>query len=69
MLCAVMPCYKEPLLGWTNNVYGFTGILYEHALGLIKVVYANKKCIPCIAPGDYTANALILSGYYANRSW
>ncbi|XP_065224397.1 fatty acyl-CoA reductase wat-like [Planococcus citri] len=66
---SVLPSYKEPAPGWTNNSYGVAGVLKGHGLGITKVICANESSKACIVPGDYCTNALILSAYYTSKSW
>ncbi|XP_065206356.1 fatty acyl-CoA reductase wat-like [Planococcus citri] len=66
---AVLPTYKEPAPGWINNSYGMAGVLQNNAMGLTKVICADKTCKASLVPGDYSTNALILSAYHMSRSW
>ncbi|XP_054271942.1 fatty acyl-CoA reductase wat-like [Macrosteles quadrilineatus] len=51
----------EPLIGWTDNLYGPTGLVVGAGCGVLHSIYANVDCIANIVPVDMTVNALIAS--------
>ncbi|KAG8306270.1 hypothetical protein J6590_050641 [Homalodisca vitripennis] len=53
----------EPLIGWTDNVYGPTGIVVGAGCGVVHTIYANTDCVANIVPVDMTVNALIASAW------
>lgn len=40
----VIPTYKEPVVGWIDNMYGPTGIIVGVGAGLLRVFYGKKVC-------------------------
>lgn len=60
MFCfPVVSTWKEPLVGWVNNMYGPGGVCAGAALGLIHTFYArhDKKCD--LIPVDVATNMIV----------
>jgi fatty acyl-CoA reductase len=53
--------YKEPIIGWVNNLYGPIGITVGTALGVLRVVHAGGDINMEMVPVDYSSNALLAS--------
>lgn len=63
MIVLVIPTYKEPLKGWTDNLYGPIGLSIGIATGVIRAIQADLN-VPCeFVPADYVINAMIASAY------
>ncbi|KAH8285035.1 hypothetical protein KR054_004248, partial [Drosophila jambulina] len=52
----VMPTYKDPLLGWADNLYGPLGLIYGGARGIVRVIMADPKVKADVVPANYCAN-------------
>jgi Male sterility protein. len=58
-LISVVSTWKEPIVGWSNNLYGPGGAAAGAALGLIHTFYAkhDKKCD--LIPVDVATNMML----------
>lgn len=59
MFDIVLPIWKEPLPGWTDNINGPTGLLIGAGKGVIRTMYCNQEGYADFVPVDVVANALI----------
>lgn len=59
----VIPTYREPLVGWIDNMYGPTGIIVGVAAGLLRVLRIKKDNNAELVPVDLCVNSLIASAY------
>jgi len=55
----VIPIWKEPLPGWTDNINGPTGLLIGAGKGVIRTMYCNGTGYADYLPVDIAVNALI----------
>ncbi|XP_043067692.1 fatty acyl-CoA reductase wat-like [Drosophila bipectinata] len=55
----IIPTYKEPLVGWIDNLYGPIGMMYGIALGVLRVASFNKNALNSMVPVDYAANVAL----------
>lgn len=53
--------YKEPIPGWTDNVYGPSGVCLWALKGFIHVIWGNENNPANMVPVDYCINALVCS--------
>lgn len=53
----------EPLIGWTDNLYGPTGLVVGAGCGVLHSVHARTDGVANIVPVDMTVNALIASAW------
>lgn len=60
---AVIPTYKEPLVGWVDNLYGPMSILYGVAHGVIRVLYIHLDTNANLAPVDMCANMMLVAAW------
>ncbi|XP_063924697.1 putative fatty acyl-CoA reductase CG5065 [Zophobas morio] len=58
---AILPIWKEPIPGWTDNVNGPAGVFIGAAKGVIRTMYARPDIFIDCLPVDVVANALIVS--------
>ena len=56
----MIPIWKEPLPGWTDNINGPTGLLIGAGKGVIRTMYCNQDCHADFLPADIAVNAIIL---------
>lgn len=61
--------YKEPLVGWINNLYGPGGYMLPTLLGLYSATFVDGTKVPLFAPADYCSNALLLSAVDVARNF
>ncbi|XP_014283392.1 fatty acyl-CoA reductase 1 [Halyomorpha halys] len=54
---------REPLLGWTDNVNGVTGVTTAVCKGVMRVIKGRKNCKLDYVAVDIAINALIISGW------
>jgi hypothetical protein len=56
----VIPIWKEPLPGWTDNINGPTGLLIGAGKGVIRTMYCDNNGYADYLPVDITVNGIIL---------
>lgn len=55
----VVPIWKEPLPGWTDNINGPTGLLIGAGKGVIRSMYCNESSYADYVPVDILVNAIL----------
>uniref|UniRef100_A0A1A9X2X4 Fatty acyl-CoA reductase n=1 Tax=Glossina brevipalpis TaxID=37001 RepID=A0A1A9X2X4_9MUSC len=65
----VISTYKEPFPGWTDNLYGPSGLCTWSARGLVRCIYGNSRCLANMVPADYCVNAMIASAWDVARRY
>lgn len=65
----VTTTYREPLVGWINNLYGAGGYVLPLIFGLYSAFYVDNATVLMLAPVDYCANALLLSASDVARNF
>uniref|UniRef100_A0A1B0G363 Fatty acyl-CoA reductase n=1 Tax=Glossina morsitans morsitans TaxID=37546 RepID=A0A1B0G363_GLOMM len=65
----VISTYKEPFPGWTDNLYGPSGLCTWSARGLIRCIYGNSRCLANMVPADYCVNAMIGTAWDVARRY
>lgn len=53
----------EPIIGWTDNLYGPTGIVVGAGCGVLRTLQADLTCDANIVPVDMCVNSLIASAW------
>ncbi|XP_029679896.1 putative fatty acyl-CoA reductase CG5065 [Formica exsecta] len=56
----VIPIWKDPLPGWTDNINGPTGLLIGAGKGVIRTMYCNENGYADYLPADIAVNAILL---------
>ncbi|GFG33603.1 hypothetical protein Cfor_03157, partial [Coptotermes formosanus] len=56
----VVPVWKEPLPGWTDNLNGPTGLLIGAGKGIIRTMYCNQEGYADYLPVDIAVNAALI---------
>ncbi|CAD7083468.1 unnamed protein product [Hermetia illucens] len=59
----VLSTYKEPFPGWTDNLYGPSGICASVARGFVHSIYGNGHKKANLVPVDFCVNAMIASAW------
>ncbi|EZA60711.1 Putative fatty acyl-CoA reductase [Ooceraea biroi] len=57
----VIPVWKDPLPGWTDNINGPTGLLIGAGKGVIRTMYCNKNGYADYLPVDIAVNAILIT--------
>ncbi|KAJ9578556.1 hypothetical protein L9F63_005285, partial [Diploptera punctata] len=57
----VIPVWKEPLPGWTDNINGPTGLLIGAGKGVIRTMYCNQDSYADYLPVDVAVNGIFLA--------
>lgn len=55
----VVPVWKEPLPGWTDNINGPTGLLIGAGKGVIRTMYCNENGYADYVSADLVVNAIL----------
>lgn len=63
----MLSTYKEPVPGWTDNLYGPTGLCAAAARGLVHVIYGSACKKANLVPADYCVNAIISAAWDVNQ--
>ncbi|XP_033223503.1 putative fatty acyl-CoA reductase CG5065 [Belonocnema kinseyi] len=59
----VIPVWKEPIPGWTDNINGPTGLLIGAGKGVIRTMYCNENGYADYLPVDIAVNAILVSSW------
>lgn len=59
----VIPVWKEPLPGWTDNINGPTGLLIGAGKGVIRTMYCNENGYADYLPVDIAVNAILVASW------
>ncbi|XP_012281000.1 putative fatty acyl-CoA reductase CG5065 [Orussus abietinus] len=59
----VIPVWKEPIPGWTDNINGPTGLLIGAGKGVIRTMYCNEDGYADYLPVDIAVNAILASSW------
>ncbi|XP_071582638.1 putative fatty acyl-CoA reductase CG5065 isoform X1 [Temnothorax nylanderi] len=57
----VIPIWKEPIPGWTDNINGPTGLLIGAGKGVIRTMYCNENGYADYLPVDIAVNGILLT--------
>ncbi|CAG9767775.1 unnamed protein product [Ceutorhynchus assimilis] len=60
----VIPIYKEPIPGWTDNINGPTGLLIGAGKGVLRTMYCKQESYADYLPVDIAVNASMISLWY-----
>lgn len=55
----VSTVYKDPLPGYTDNLYGVNGVVTGAGLGVLRILHINNKLKANIVPADFVVNATV----------
>ncbi|XP_014479570.1 PREDICTED: putative fatty acyl-CoA reductase CG5065 [Dinoponera quadriceps] len=59
----VVTTLKEPISGWTNNLYGAIGIVMGTCIGLLRTLHCVPEYIADMIPADYVIANIIVAGW------
>ncbi|XP_054090510.1 fatty acyl-CoA reductase 1 [Zeugodacus cucurbitae] len=60
----VIPIWKEPLPGWTDNINGPTGLLIGAGKGVIRTMYCNSSGYGDFLPVDVAVNGMLVASWH-----
>lgn len=61
----VIATVKDPLPGWTDNIYGLNGVIVGVSAGLIRIMYLKSSNVADIIPADIVINTVLAAGRQA----
>ncbi|XP_063698241.1 fatty acyl-CoA reductase wat-like [Culicoides brevitarsis] len=64
----VMPTFREPVSGWTNNYYGPVGLMYGISLGVVHVYRLKPDNYAELVPVDMVVSCLLSTAWDIARS-
>lgn len=59
----VIATVKDPLPGWTDNIYGLNGVIVGVSAGLIRIMYLKSSNVADIIPADIVINTVLAAGH------
>lgn len=73
-ICIVRPSiiistYEEPVRGWTDSMYGPTGLVVGIGTGVLRTMYLDLNKVADMVPVDLTVNAIIASTYHTANNF
>lgn len=51
--------YRDPLEGYTDNLYGVNGVVTGAGVGILRILHINNKLKANIVPADFVVNATV----------
>ncbi|OTF78459.1 hypothetical protein BLA29_002307 [Euroglyphus maynei] len=60
----VASTYREPLRGWMDKFFGYSGMYSLISTGIARSVIINLECKAEIIPADYVVNSLLICAAY-----
>ncbi|CAG9858436.1 unnamed protein product [Phyllotreta striolata] len=60
----VIPAFKDPIPGWTNNIQGPSGLFVGAGKGVIRSLYMDSKTYANFGPADCTVSAIIMFAWH-----
>ncbi|XP_034665872.1 fatty acyl-CoA reductase wat-like [Drosophila subobscura] len=64
----IVPTYKEPVLGWSDNMNGPMAIMFGCALGVVRLLCIDTEAHIGLVPVDYCANVALACAWKTDQS-
>ncbi|XP_053674488.1 fatty acyl-CoA reductase wat-like [Anopheles nili] len=61
----VTTTYKDPIEGWTDNFYGFNGVVSGAGTGVLRIFHIHDEYKANIIPADIVINGTLVAAYHA----
>lgn len=61
----VVPIWKEPLPGWSDNTNGPTGLLIAGGKGVLRSMYGNREAYADFISADVVADCIMVIKAYS----
>ncbi|CAG9794383.1 unnamed protein product [Diatraea saccharalis] len=73
-ICIVRPSivvstYEEPIRGWTDSVYGPTGLVVGIGTGVLRTMYMDLDIVADMVPVDLVVNSILASAWYTAKNY
>lgn len=65
----VISTWKEPITGWTNNLYGATGVVVGSGIGLLRTLHCKPTNVAEIIPADIVINNIVVAAWDTSKQW
>jgi alcohol-forming fatty acyl-CoA reductase len=63
-----MLCFStDPMPGWSDNIYGLNGVIVGAAVGVLRVIRANKENIVDCIPADIVVDTILAAIYRVSQ--
>lgn len=66
---SVIATYKEPIRGWSDNIYGPTGVIVGAGTGVLRVIQSDEETVANMVPVDMAVNGLIAAAYKISQNF
>jgi fatty acyl-CoA reductase len=64
----VTATWKDPMVGWVDNLNGPTGLILAVGKGLLRSMHVMKEAKADVIPCDVVVNTMIAASYYAAKT-
>ncbi|KAH8347026.1 hypothetical protein KR059_004330 [Drosophila kikkawai] len=64
----IMPTYKDPVIGWMDNLFGPMAIVFGAARGVVRAVMVESKAKIGMVPADYCGNVTLACAWKTGQN-